>query len=191
MPFRHAWTRNTRGASLKLIAQLGNSPLTLQIDFGFGDKLAPRLGFAYDINGDGRWKAYGSWGYFYDIMKLELPRGAFGGDKWLQYERIFPALAASSIDQVSLECQHSHVPPELMGLLRGKDVMVGVIDVASDVIETPEEVAETIGRALQFVAHERLIPCTNCGMAPMDREVAQAKLSALARGAELARTRFG
>ena len=113
------------------------------------------------------------------------------GEEWRQYEQIFPALAASSIDQVSLECYHSHVPPELMKLLEGKDVMVGVIDVASDEIETPEQVADTIGRALQFVARERLIPCTNCGLAPMDREVALRKLQALAQGAELARRRYG
>ncbi len=113
------------------------------------------------------------------------------GEEWRQYEQVFPALAASSIDQVSLECYHSHVPPHLMALLKGKDVMVGVIDVASDVVETPEEVAETIGRALQFVARERLFPCTNCGMAPMDREVARRKLEALAQGAALARQRYG
>ncbi|TFZ07482.1 methionine synthase [Ramlibacter henchirensis] len=113
------------------------------------------------------------------------------GEEWRQYEQVFPALARSSIDQVSLECYHSHVPPELMKLLQGKDVMVGVIDVASDEVETPEQVADTIGRALQFVARERLIPCTNCGLAPMDREVALKKLQALARGAELARRRYG
>ncbi len=55
------------------------------LEFSFKDKLAPRAGFAYDINGDGRWKAFGSWGVFYDIFKLELPRGSFGGDKWLDY----------------------------------------------------------------------------------------------------------
>ena len=113
------------------------------------------------------------------------------GEEWRQYERVFPALAASAIDQVSLECIHSHVPPELMALLQGKDVMVGVIDVANDAVETPAEVADTIGRALQFVPRQRLIPCTNCGMAPMRREVAQAKLQALAEGAALARQRYG
>jgi len=113
------------------------------------------------------------------------------GEEWRQYEQIFPALAASSIDQVSLECYHSHVPPHLMKLLEGKDVMVGVIDVASDVIETPEHVADTIGTALQFVARNRLFPCTNCGLAPMDRDVAMKKLQALAQGAELARRRYG
>jgi 5-methyltetrahydropteroyltriglutamate--homocysteine methyltransferase len=112
------------------------------------------------------------------------------GEEWRQYEQIFPALAASSIKQVSLECFHSHVPPHLMKLLEGKDVMVGVIDVASDEIETPEQVAETIGTALQFVPKQRLFPCTNCGLAPMDREVALKKLQALAQGAELARQRY-
>jgi len=113
------------------------------------------------------------------------------GEEWRQYAQVFPALAASSIDQVSLECFHSHVPPDLMALLKGKDVLVGVIDVASDEVETPQQVADTIGRALQFVARERLFPCTNCGMAPMDRDIAVRKLQALAQGAELARRKHG
>jgi 5-methyltetrahydropteroyltriglutamate--homocysteine methyltransferase len=113
------------------------------------------------------------------------------GQEWRQYEKVFPALARSSIQQVSLECFHSHVPMDLMALLEGKDVLVGVIDVASDVIETPEQVADTIGRALQFVPKARLLPCTNCGLAPMDRAVAEAKLKALAQGAALARERWG
>ena len=113
------------------------------------------------------------------------------GEEWRQYEQVFPALAASSIAQVSLECYHSHVPPQLMQLVHGKDVLVGVIDVASDAVETPEEIADTIGAALQFVPRQRLFPCTNCGLAPMDRAVALAKLEALARGAELARRRYG
>ncbi|MBT9504783.1 MAG: methionine synthase [Burkholderiaceae bacterium] len=112
------------------------------------------------------------------------------GEEWRQYERFFPALAASSIQQVSLEFIHSHVPPELMSLLKGKDVMLGVIDVASSQIETPEEVADTIDRALQFVPRERLRPCTNCGLAPMSRAVAIAKLEALGRGVALARQRL-
>jgi 5-methyltetrahydropteroyltriglutamate--homocysteine methyltransferase len=113
------------------------------------------------------------------------------GEEWRQYEQILPALARSSIKQVSLECVHSHVPPQLMALLQGKDVMVGVIDVASEQVETPEEVAETIGRALQFVPRQHLIACTNCGLAPMDRAVAQKKLEALAQGAALAGKRYG
>ena len=113
------------------------------------------------------------------------------GHEWRQYEKVFPALARSSIDQVSLECFHSHVPPDLMKLLEGKDVMVGVIDVASDEIETPEQVADTIGLALQFVPKQHLIACTNCGLAPMDRAVAEAKLKALAEGAKLAAKRYG
>lgn len=112
------------------------------------------------------------------------------GDEWRQYEKIFPALARSSIRQVSLECVHSHVPPQLMALLQGKDVMVGVIDVASDQVESAEEVADTIGLALQHVPPERLIACTNCGLAPMKRDVAERKLEALARGAALARERY-
>jgi 5-methyltetrahydropteroyltriglutamate--homocysteine methyltransferase len=111
------------------------------------------------------------------------------GQEWRQYERVFPALARSSIQQVSLECVHSHVPPDLMALLDGKDVMVGVIDVASDTVETPEEVAATIASARRFVPRGRLIACTNCGLAPMKREVAEAKLRALALGAKLAAER--
>lgn len=112
------------------------------------------------------------------------------GDEWNQYELVLPVLAKSSIKQVSLESYHSHVPAHLMALLAGKDVMVGVIDVASDEIETPEQIADTIGRALQFVPKNKLFPCTNCGLAPMSREIAIKKLEALAQGAALARSRF-
>jgi len=112
------------------------------------------------------------------------------GEEWRQYEKIFPALARSSIKQVSLECANSHVPPHLMALLAGKDVLVGVIDVASDKVETPEQVADTIGTALQFVPKHRLFACTNCGMAPMDRDIAVRKLAALTQGAALARRRY-
>ena len=108
------------------------------------------------------------------------------GQEWRQYEQVFPALAASRIDQVSLECVHSRVPAALMDLLAGKDVLVGVIDVATDRVETAEEVAATIGAALRHVPRERLFPCTNCGLAPMSRDVAAAKLRALGAGARLA-----
>ncbi|MDM0051030.1 methionine synthase [Variovorax sp. J22R115] len=128
--------------------------------------------------------------YGYGI-KANVDWKATLGEEWRQYEEVFPALAKSSIDQVSLECFHSHVPPHLMSLLEGKDVMVGVIDVASDTIETPEQIADTIGQALQYVPKQRLLPCTNCGLAPMDREVALQKLQALAEGAALARKRYG
>ena len=109
------------------------------------------------------------------------------GGEWRQYEEIFPALAKSTIKQVSLECIHSKVPPQLMQLLKGKDVLVGVIDVASERVETPQEVAATIKAALKYVPRNRLYPCTNCGMAPMSRDIAIAKLKALAAGAALAR----
>jgi 5-methyltetrahydropteroyltriglutamate--homocysteine methyltransferase len=108
------------------------------------------------------------------------------GEEWRQYERVFPALAVSRIDQVSLECANARVPMGLMALLAGKDVLVGVIDVASDAVETPQAVAATIAEALRYVPRERLYPCTNCGMAPMDRGIAAAKLRALAAGARLA-----
>ncbi|MBX3637490.1 MAG: methionine synthase [Rubrivivax sp.] len=128
--------------------------------------------------------------YGYGIQANIAWKQTLGG-QWRHYEQVFPALAASRIDQVSLECIHSHVPPELMALLKGKDVMVGVIDVASDEVETPEEVAATIATALRHVPKERLIACTNCGMAPMDRALAEAKLRALVEGAALAAQRAG
>ena len=112
------------------------------------------------------------------------------GREWRQYEQVFPALAKSSIEQVSLECYHSQVPLELMTLLKGKDVMVGVIDVASEEVETPEQIAMTIGRALKFVPAEHLLACTNCGLAPMRRDIAVRKLEALGLGAALARERY-
>jgi 5-methyltetrahydropteroyltriglutamate--homocysteine methyltransferase len=112
------------------------------------------------------------------------------GGEWRQYERIFPVLAQSRIDQVSLECANSHVPLELLSLLGDKDVLVGAIDVASQEAETPEQVAATIENAMRYVPPERLYPCTNCGMAPLDRTLAQQKLAALAAGAALVRGRI-
>ncbi len=112
------------------------------------------------------------------------------GGEWRQYEEIFPALNASRIDQVSLECANSHVPMELIGLLEDKDVLVGAIDVASAEVETPEQVAAVIKDATAFVDPERLYPCTNCGMAPLARGVAAGKLRALGAGAALARQRL-
>ena len=109
------------------------------------------------------------------------------GAEWRQYEETFPLLQASTIDQVSLECHNSHVPIELIGLLKGKDVLVGAIDVTTDHIETPEEVAATIRQALQYVAPQHLYPCTNCGMVPLSRAVAVGKLNALGAGATLVR----
>jgi 5-methyltetrahydropteroyltriglutamate--homocysteine methyltransferase len=109
------------------------------------------------------------------------------GSEWRQYEEAFPKLQKSSIDIVSLECQNSRVPMDLIELIRGKKVMVGAIDVATNTIETPEEVADTLRKALQFVDADKLYPCTNCGMAPLSRAVARGKLSALSAGAEIVR----
>ena len=113
------------------------------------------------------------------------------GTEWRQYEKFLPALARSRIDQVSLECIHSHVPMSLLKLLDGKDVLVGVIDVATDAIETPEEVAAVIAHAREYVKNENIIACTNCGMAPMRRDIAMKKLEALVQGTRLARKKFG
>ncbi|OWP22054.1 5-methyltetrahydropteroyltriglutamate--homocysteine methyltransferase [Microbacterium sp. AISO3] len=109
------------------------------------------------------------------------------GPEWRQYEESFPLLQRSSIDVISLESHHSHVPVELIELIRGKKVMLGAIDVASHEIETPDEVAETLRRALEFVDADQLIPSTNCGMAPLPRAVANDKISALVAGAAIVR----
>jgi 5-methyltetrahydropteroyltriglutamate--homocysteine methyltransferase len=137
---------------------------------GVGCKTAVHICYGYGIKANIDWKA-----------------GL--GAEWRQYETVFPALAASRIDQVSLECINSRVPAELMALLAGKDVLVGAIDVANEQVETPEEVAATIDRALKYVPAERLYPCTNCGMAPLDQRLAYEKLKALSAGAALVRGR--
>jgi len=124
--------------------------------------------------------------YGYGI-KANIDWKASLGPEWRQYEAIFPALAASRIDQVSVECAGAKVPIELLGLLAGKDVLLGAVDVANERIEKPVEVAATIERALSFVPAERLFPCTNCGMAPMGRPLAIGKLGALTAGAALVR----
>jgi 5-methyltetrahydropteroyltriglutamate--homocysteine methyltransferase len=139
---------------------------------GLACKTAVHICYGYGIKANIDWKA------------------SLGGE-WRQYEDFFPALAASRIDQVSIECRNSHVPMSLLALLKGKDVLVGAIDVANDTVETPEDVVATIVEAMKYVPKERIIPCTNCGMAPMRRDVAYAKLAALGQGAKLARERFG
>ena len=135
---------------------------------GLGCKTAVHICYGYGIKANIDWKA-----------------GL--GAEWRQYEAIFPALAASQIDQVSVECAGAKVPLELLRLLQGKEVLLGVIDVASDRVETPEEVAATIERVSRFLPVDQLYPCTNCGMAPMDRSIARRKLDALGAGARLAR----
>ncbi len=112
------------------------------------------------------------------------------GNEWRQYEEVFPKLQKSNIDIISLECHNSHVPMELLELVRGKKVMVGAIDVATNSIETPEAVAATLREALKYVDADKLYPCTNCGMAPLSRDVARAKLDALRVGAEIVRNEF-
>jgi 5-methyltetrahydropteroyltriglutamate--homocysteine methyltransferase len=128
--------------------------------------------------------------YGYGI-KANIEWKASLGGEWRQYEAIFPALARSKIDQISLECIHSRVPVSLLSLLKGKDVLLGAIDVATDQIETPDEVAAVVKSALPYVAPEKLQPCTNCGMAPLDRTVAYGKLVALAAGARKLKAELG
>src|ERR1700753_4112036 len=113
------------------------------------------------------------------------------GSEWRQYEDIFPVIAKSPIQQVAIECRNSRVPLELLGLLKGKIVQAGVIDVASDTVETAEDVVKVIDAVAKFVAKSDIIPTTNCGMAPMRRDIAEAKLMALGAGAKLARDRLG
>ena len=113
------------------------------------------------------------------------------GAEWRQYEAVFPKLQQSNIDLISLECHNSRVPMELIELLRGKKVMVGAIDVANNAIETPQEVADTLRKALQFVDADKLYPCTNCGMAPLPRQIASGKLAALSAGAQIVRDELG
>jgi 5-methyltetrahydropteroyltriglutamate--homocysteine methyltransferase len=109
------------------------------------------------------------------------------GSEWRQYEASFPKLRESNISLISLECHNSHVPLDLIELLRGKKVMVGAIDVASNTVETAEEVAATLRHALRFVDADKLYPSTNCGMAPLSRQVAHGKLCALSAGAGIIR----
>jgi 5-methyltetrahydropteroyltriglutamate--homocysteine methyltransferase len=139
---------------------------------GLGCTTAVHICYGYGIKANVDWKA------------------TLGGE-WRQYEAIFPALKESRIDQVSIECCNARVPMHLLKLLDGKDLMVGAIDVATDVVETPEQVVAVIAAAMPYAAKEKIIACTNCGMVPMRRDVAFAKLAALSRGAELARQRLG
>ena len=156
---------------MKDVKDWGIEALHRAID-GVGAKTAVHICYGYGIKANIDWKQ------------------TLGGE-WRQYEEIFPALGASRIDQVSLECIHSKVPVELLRLLKGKDVLLGAIDVASDAIESPEEVAAVIRGAMKHVDVGRIHPCTNCGMAPMDRRIAEGKLAALAQGAAIVRHEVG
>ena len=156
---------------MKEVATWGVEALHRAID-GLKCRTAVHICYGYGIKANVDWKA------------------TLGGE-WRQYEETFPVLAASRLTEVSLECIHSKVPIELLSLLKGKDVQIGVIDVANDAVETPEQVAATIEAALKHVPKERIVAGTNCGMAPMRRDIAAAKLAALGQGATLARKRFG
>ena len=150
------------------VKQWGVAALHKAIE-GLSCKTAVHICYGYGIEANNKWKAT-------------------LGSEWRQYEEIFPALNNSKLDQISLECANSKVPMALLGLLKDKELMVGAIDVASAAIESAEQVAATIKEAAKHVDAERIYPCTNCGMAPLSRDVARAKLRALGAGAELART---
>jgi len=108
------------------------------------------------------------------------------GSEWRQYEAIFPAINKSRVGQVSLEAQGSKVPLSLIRLLPDKVIQVGVIDVATNAIETPQAVAAVLAEAAKHADRKRLQASTNCGMAPLPRGVATAKLEALVKGARAA-----
>lgn len=110
-----------------------------------------------------------------------------GISRGLLIEEIFPALNDSRIDQVSLECADSRVPLSLMGLLKDKGLMVGVVALTRDRVESPDQVAATIRAAMAYVDAERSYPCANCGMAPLSYDVALAKIRSLAAGTKLVR----
>jgi len=112
------------------------------------------------------------------------------GTHWDQYDIVLPMLARSTVDQVAIELAGSRVPPHVLAHLKTKSVAVGVIDVASDEIERPEDVARTIETALEYLPPESIVATTNCGMAPMARSVAYGKLHALAAGARTMRARY-
>ncbi len=152
------------------VKEWGVAALHRAID-GLGCKTAVHICYGYGIDANIQWKAT-------------------LGAEWRQYEEIFPALNTSRLDQVSLECANSKVPLDLLGLLNEKELLVGAIDVASDAVETPEQVAATIRSVAAHVDPARIKPCTNCGMAPMNRRIAVAKLEALGAGAALARREF-
>ena len=104
---------------------------------------------------------------------------------WGHYGVTLPLLARSRVDQVSVECAASGVDVAVLGELRGKDVLLGVVDVGSEEIESAEVVASRIRKALPYVAPEHLKPCTDCGLVPRSREAALGKMRALAKGAAL------
>ena len=139
---------------------------------GLTSKTAVHICYGYGIEANTKWK---------ETL----------GDEWRQYENVFPLLAKSTIDQVSLECQNSRVPMEFIEMLRGKDIMVGAIDVASNQIETPEQVASVLREALRYVDIEHLYACTNCGMVPLSRKVADGKLRSFAAGTALLNAELG
>jgi 5-methyltetrahydropteroyltriglutamate--homocysteine methyltransferase len=121
----------------------------------------------------------------YGYGTAEVLRWKNANTDWSHYEATLPLLAQSSIDQVSVETAASGVDIAVIEALRGKDVLLGVVDVGSDEVETPEVVAGRLHAALRYVDPEHLYACTDCGMMPRSRAAAKGKLRALAAGAAL------
>ena len=113
------------------------------------------------------------------------------GNEWRQYEHVFPLLAKSKIDQISLECQNSKVPMDLIALLKGKKVLVGAIDVATKIVETPEQVANILRKATKFAEPKNILGCTNCGLVTFSQEVANAKMRSLSLGTDILNKELG
>ena len=101
-----------------------------------------------------------------------------------------PEFAGCSCQQVSIETAQSNLDCAVLEKLRGKKIMVGVIDLEDMTIETPQKVAERARRALPFVPKENVILAPDCGMKYLPREVAWGKMKALVDGAKLLRTEF-
>ena len=108
------------------------------------------------------------------------------GSEWRQYEKIFPLLNKSKIDQISLECMNSKVPLDLLSLLKNKKILAGVIDVATNKVETPKKIFELIKKITHFVKPKQLSCCTNCGMITLPPKIAQRKMESMVQGAKLA-----
>jgi 5-methyltetrahydropteroyltriglutamate--homocysteine methyltransferase len=98
-----------------------------------------------------------------------------------------PGLADSIAEQISIEAAQPKLDLGVLNDLKGKKIMLGVLDLGDDAVETPAVVAERIRRGLKYVARENLIPAPDCGMKYMPRETAFGKLKALAAGAAIVR----
>ncbi len=127
--------------------------------------------------------------YSYGIPRVLAWKKA--NTEWGQYAVTLPLLRETRIAQISVECAASGVDVALLAEARGKDILLGVIDVGTEEVESPALVAERIRKALPHVEPGRLFPCTDCGLVPRSRQAARAKLRALVEGAQMVRRELG